>query len=110
MPLVFIAIFDIRIIAKHIPVATNTSADKLSRNQISQFLITHHKVLRISIPLPSSLLRTYRFIFKVRLDIPALPPVIEGDLNANMQLDSLSLERTQATLTNTVGQYCTPSV
>ena len=52
----FTAIFDIQIIAKHIPGATNTSADMLSRNQITQLLVRHPQVSCILTPLPSSLL------------------------------------------------------
>ena len=52
----FTAIFDIQIIVKHIPGVTNTSADMLSRNQMTQFLAAHPQALHIPTPLPSSLL------------------------------------------------------
>ena len=52
----FTAIYDMQIIAKHIPSVINTSADMLSRNQTTRFLAAHPRALRTPTPLPSSLL------------------------------------------------------
>ena len=52
----FTAIFDIHIVAKHIPGMINTSADMLFRNQTTQFLAAHPQALSVPMPLSSSFL------------------------------------------------------
>ena len=52
----FVALYDIDIVAEHIPGATNQVADMLSRNQTDQFHIQYPQVSRLPTPLPSPLL------------------------------------------------------
>ena len=52
----FVALYDIDIVAEHIAGATNQVADMLSRNRSDQFLSQYPQVSRLPTPLPPSLL------------------------------------------------------
>ena len=51
------ALFNIAIIASHIPGVQNASADMLSRNQTEKFLLKHPQSSRTPVPIPSPLVQ-----------------------------------------------------
>ena len=70
----FVALYDIDIVAKHIAGATNQVVDMLSRNRSDQFLSQYPQVSRFPAPLPPSLLL---IVSPHRLDIPKLQGVLQ---------------------------------
>ena len=52
----FTALFDVDIVATHVPGEDNKAADMLSRNQLREFLTTHPKVSQFPTLIPLSLL------------------------------------------------------
>ena len=56
VPVVFVAYYDITIVARHIPGVANSSADHLSRYHMSLFFSSNPQVELVPTPLPPGLL------------------------------------------------------
>ena len=53
----FVAFFDIDLIIEHIAGVTNCAADMLSRNNMTEFLLSHPQASQLPTPLPPPLLQ-----------------------------------------------------